>query len=137
MRWAVGGRGLLGVRFRVDSDTRWFEELGAGADAVVEAFAAASERGCLPDLELQESPSVVDEVRVRRVTRAQQGVIALGQRHVRALEAVNRGDGRVLGHERDGLMRAHGAVREHRFGAEGRVLDMWARAGRATHRRSC
>ena len=47
---------------------------------------------------------------------ARGGGVALGQRYVRALEAVtlDRGDGRVLGHERDGLMRAHGSVSEYR-----------------------
>jgi len=40
------------------------------------------------------------------VVVARGGAVALGQRHVRALEAVglDRGDGRVLGHERDGIV---------------------------------
>ena len=47
-----------------------------------------------------------------QVQRAREGVVALGQlgqRHVHVFEAVtlNRVNGRVLGHERDSLMRAH------------------------------
>ena len=44
-------------------------------------------------------------VQVRRVMRARRGVFALGKRHVEAAVAVtlDRGDGRVLGYERDGL----------------------------------
>ena len=48
------------VAFRIDSDAHWLGELGAGADAVVEAFAAAGERGCLPALEVDlPDPMVV------------------------------------------------------------------------------
>eukprot|EP00964_Phaeocystis_antarctica_P062772 scaffold37630_cov56-Phaeocystis_antarctica.AAC.1 len=62
------------------------------------------------------------------VVATQRGVVALGQRHVRAYEAItsDRGDGRVLGHQRDGLMRARGFVRTYRCDAEGRVLGMSA-----------
>ena len=49
-------------------------------------------------------------VQVRRAgVAAREGIVALGQRQFRVLEAVNlnRVNGGVLGHERDGLMRAH------------------------------
>ena len=45
---------------RVDSDAHWLGELGAGADAIVEALnARAGERGCLPALEVDLPDAMV------------------------------------------------------------------------------
>ena len=48
--------------FRIDSDAIWLGELGAGADAIVEALAAAGERGCLLALEVDLPDAVVVSV---------------------------------------------------------------------------
>ena len=50
------------VAFRIDSDTHWVEELGAGADAVVEAFAAAGKRGGLSAREVDLPDAMVIRV---------------------------------------------------------------------------
>eukprot|EP00964_Phaeocystis_antarctica_P047200 scaffold27294_cov59-Phaeocystis_antarctica.AAC.2 len=62
------------------------------------------------------------------VVVARRGGFALGQRHVRAYEAIalDRGDGRVLGHERDGLVRACGSVQVQDVSRVGVGLELAA-----------